>query len=158
MWSGQYCSVLWIELGATVEASWSYVTEPMSWKSKGNLVVEHDIEEGAVHLQPIVRIAVVFNEAQFPELIHEETDARARGADHLREHFLTHLCHDRFWLAFFAKMGHKQQHACEPLLTGIKELIHQVFLGANVAKPGDGRERVRRKRARHEEFGSWRFC
>ena len=39
--------------------------------------MEDDIEEGTVHVQP----AVVANEAHFAELIHEETDAGARGAD-----------------------------------------------------------------------------
>src|SRR5437867_9409892 len=69
---------------------------------KGNLVVEDDIEEGTVHVQP----AVVVDESQFAELIHEETDAGARGADHLGEHFLTHLCNDRLRLALLPKMGH----------------------------------------------------
>jgi hypothetical protein len=35
----------------------------------GNLVVEDDIEEGAVH----VDAPVVLHEAELPELIHEET-------------------------------------------------------------------------------------
>ncbi len=34
------------------------------------LIVEDDIEEGAVH----VHATVVFQEAELPELIHEETD------------------------------------------------------------------------------------
>jgi hypothetical protein len=38
--------------------------------------VEDDIQEGAVHPQ----CAIVINEAQFSELIHEETDAGACGA------------------------------------------------------------------------------
>jgi len=72
----------------------------------GNLVVENDIEEGAVYVQLLVRPAIVLNEAQFAELIHEETDGGARGADHLGEIFLTHLRHDRLRLAFFPKIGH----------------------------------------------------
>ena len=35
----------------------------------GNLVVEDDIEEGAVHMDT----TIVVQEAQLPELIHEET-------------------------------------------------------------------------------------
>ena len=64
-------------------------------------VVEDDIEEGTVHVQP----AVVVYEAQFAELIHEETDAGARGADHLGQRFLTDLGNDRLRLAFFPEMG-----------------------------------------------------
>ena len=48
----------------------------------GNLVVENDIKEGAVHVQP----AVVGNEAQFAKLIHEETNTGACGANHLGKH------------------------------------------------------------------------
>jgi hypothetical protein len=65
------------------------------------LIVEDDIEEGAVHVQP----AVVVNKAQSAELIHEETDAGARGADHLGEHFLTDLRDHRLRLAFFPQSG-----------------------------------------------------
>ena len=80
--------------------------EPTERKGMENLVVEDNIEEGTMHLQPLVQPAVVLNEAQFLELIHEETDAGARGADHLREPFLTHLRNDYLRLAFLAKMGH----------------------------------------------------
>ena len=49
--------------------------------------MEDDIEEGTVHVQPVV----VMNEAQLAEPIHEEADAGARGADHLGERFLADL-------------------------------------------------------------------
>jgi hypothetical protein len=66
------------------------------------LIVEDEIEEGTVHVQP----TIVMYEAQFLELVHEETDAGARGADHLGEHFLTDLRNDQLRLAFFPEMGH----------------------------------------------------
>ena len=66
------------------------------------LIVKDEIEEGTVHVQP----AVVMYEAQFLELIHEETDTGARRADHLGERFLTDLWNNRLRLAFFPKMGH----------------------------------------------------
>jgi hypothetical protein len=50
-------------------------------------VVEGDIEEGTVHVQP----AGVVNEAHLAEPTHEETDAGARGANHLDERFLADL-------------------------------------------------------------------
>ena len=37
---------------------------------KGKLVMQDDIQEGTVHMQS----AVVFNEAQLPELIQKETE------------------------------------------------------------------------------------
>ena len=53
----------------------------------GKLVVQDDIEEGTVNLQS----AILVKESQFAELIHEETDAGPRGADHLSQRFLTDL-------------------------------------------------------------------
>lgn len=86
----------------------------------GSLVVEDDVEEGTVHVHP----AVVFNEAQFEELIHEETDTGAYGTDHLSEQFLTDLRDHRFRLAFFSEVGQQQQDPRQPLPAGIDELIH----------------------------------
>lgn len=40
-------------------------------REEGNLVMQYDIEEGAVD----VKLAVVFNESQFPKFVHEETDS-----------------------------------------------------------------------------------
>ena len=50
-------------------------------------VVKDDAQQGSVDLQA----AVVLDEAEFPEFIHEEVDARARCADHLSQHFLRHF-------------------------------------------------------------------
>jgi predicted PurR-regulated permease PerM len=43
-------------------------------------ILQDDGQEGVVDLQA----AVVFDESELPKLVHEEVDARARGADHLR--------------------------------------------------------------------------
>lgn len=65
-------------------------------------VVENDTEEGTVHVQP----AVVVNEAQLAEPIQKETDAGARGADHLGERFLADLRNDRLRLTLLPEVGH----------------------------------------------------
>ena len=59
----------------------------------GNLVVEDDIEKGAVYVQP----AVVLNKAQLAELIHEETDAGVRGVYHLAELALSKFLSPALW-------------------------------------------------------------
>jgi hypothetical protein len=78
-----------------------------------------------VHVQPAVRVHVasVINEIQFAELIQEETDARTRGTDHLSEHFLTHLRHDRLRLALLPKMGHEQLHPREARMVALVGLV-----------------------------------
>jgi hypothetical protein len=63
--------------------------------------VEDDIEEGAVNLQA----AVVFNEAELPKLVHEETDPGPRRPDHLGQGFLTDPGHDELMLSIFAEAG-----------------------------------------------------
>ena len=51
---------------------------------ESGLLVEDNTQEGFVDLKS----AVVMNEAQFPEFVHEKVDSGARGADHLRQRFL----------------------------------------------------------------------
>jgi hypothetical protein len=50
-------------------------------------VVQDDSQEGIVDLKR----AIVTNEAQFPEFIHEKIDPRARRADHFRQHLLRYF-------------------------------------------------------------------
>ena len=103
---------------------------------EGNLVVEDDIEEGAVDVEP----AVVVNQAHLFEPIHEETDARARGPDHCGKCFLTNLRNDLLWFTFLPEMSHEQQDPGQPLLAGIEELIDQILLDANVPSQHIGKE------------------
>jgi hypothetical protein len=51
------------------------------------LLVQHDIQQRSVDLKP----AVVLNETQLPEFVHEEIHSRARGADYLRQRFLRYF-------------------------------------------------------------------
>jgi hypothetical protein len=50
-------------------------------------VVQRDTQERSVDL----KTAVILDEAQFPELVHEKFDSRARCADHLRQRFLLYF-------------------------------------------------------------------
>jgi hypothetical protein len=45
------------------------------------LLVQDNIKEGSVDMEP----AIVSNEAQFLEFIHEKIDPGARGPDHFRQ-------------------------------------------------------------------------
>src|SRR6185503_19216324 len=67
--------------------------------SAGDLPMQEDIEEGAVNVQA----AVVLDEAELPELVHESADPRPGGADHLGQHFLADLRNHRLGGPFLAE-------------------------------------------------------
>ncbi len=89
-----------------------------------------------------VQAAVVFNEAQLPKLVHEETHPGPRRPDHFGQGFLTDPGHDGLMLPVFAEAGQQQQNPRQPLLTGIEKLIDQVLFDPNI--PG--------QQVRHEEL------
>jgi hypothetical protein len=66
------------------------------WK----LVVQNDVQRRATDL----KFSVVFDVAQFAELVHEEAHARSRRADHFRKGFLTKLPDGRLNRGFFAEI------------------------------------------------------
>jgi hypothetical protein len=66
------------------------------------LVVQDHGQEAIVNRQRAV--ARVIDKAQRPELVHEMTDPRPRGADHLGQVLLIDSGMDKFGSAFLAKM------------------------------------------------------
>src|SRR4029077_16795858 len=88
----------------------------------------HDAQKRSVDL----KTAVIFDEAQFPELVHEEIDPRARTADHLRQHFLRYFVEYSVGLVFFTVTGKQQKSAGKPLLARVEKLIDQVLFDSNV--------------------------
>jgi hypothetical protein len=89
-------------------------------------------------------LAVVGNEPQLTETIHEEIDTRPGCANHLRQHFLTHSGNDLFRSFFFAKLRQKKKNSGQPFFAGIEELIHQVFLNPGVTGQKMGNENIRK--------------
>jgi len=49
------------------------------------LLVQDNTEEGRVDVETVI---VVFNEAEFPEFVHEKIHPRPRGPNHFSEHLL----------------------------------------------------------------------
>jgi len=68
--------------------------------------MQKDIEEGVVN----PNLAVIFDEAQFPEAIHKKTYSRSRGANHLSQYLLADLRNHGFRFAFLAELGEQQQN------------------------------------------------
>src|SRR5664280_73802 len=69
-------------------------------KTAAPLFIQKDIEQGVVY----PNLAVIFDEAQFSEAIHEKTHAGPGCADHLRQYLLADLRNYRFRLAFLAEL------------------------------------------------------
>ena len=70
-----------------------------------------------------LKSAIVVNEAQFPEFIHEKIDPRARCANHFRQHLLRYFGKHLLRLVLLAIAREQQQSARQPFLGGVKELI-----------------------------------
>ena len=77
--------------------------------------------------------AVVIDKAQLLELIHEVTDPRPGGADHLGQVFLIDSGKYRFGFRFLAKMSQQQENPGQALLTGAEKLIDEILLESDVA-------------------------
>jgi hypothetical protein len=56
-------------------------------RESGSLLVQDNTQEGRID----VDLAVILDEAQFPEFVHEEIDPGARCANHLGQHLLRYF-------------------------------------------------------------------
>src|ERR1700686_4346542 len=75
------------------------------------IIMENDIQQGAMDL----KVAVVIDEAQLAEFIHEEAHPRSRRADHFRQHFLADLGNDRLRLTLLAEICQDKKHPGQTL-------------------------------------------
>src|SRR5471032_3246858 len=99
------------------------------------LVAQQYAQQGAVNLQ----VAVVVDEAQLPEFVHEKTDPRPRRADDAGQGLLTNRYRDRLRPTFLAEVRQQEQRPRQPLFTRVEKLIDQVLLDTAVARQKMGR-------------------
>src|SRR6266478_2073675 len=94
------------------------------------LLVKDNTQEGIVD----VDLAVVLDESQFPEFVHEKIDPRPRCPDHLRQHLLRHFGKHLLRLALRAIARQQQQGARQPFLARIEQLVDQVLFDSYVSR------------------------
>ena len=76
---------------------------------------------------------VVVDESQLSESVHEETDPRASGPDHLCQGLLAESRDRHLRHPFLAELRHQQENSRQPLFAGIKQLIDQIILIPHVS-------------------------
>ena len=86
--------------------------------------------------------SVVLDKPELPKSIHEETNAGARGADHLRQSLLRDLGNVLFRLSWLTEFRHQQQNPGQTLFTGVEKLIDQIGLNAHAALQQEFQEKV----------------
>jgi len=107
------------------------------------LVVQDNGQEGAIDLD----VAVVFDESEVAELVHEEVDAGAGRADHLGERFLRQLRQQEL-LVLLAVARQQEQDTREPLFARVEEMIDEVFLNPDVPRQHVREEPIGKRRLR----------
>ena len=103
--------------------------------------MQDQAQEATINRQPAA--AAVFDKTKIPEFIHEITDPRSGGTDHLSQVFLTDPGMHSFDFTFLAKMSQQQENPGQAFLAVVKQLIDEIPFESNVA----GRQ------MREEEFG-----
>jgi hypothetical protein len=89
--------------------------------------------------------AVVADEAQFAESVHEKTDPGSGSADHLCQCFLIDIWTN--WLGpSVAEMREQKEKAREALFARIKQLVDQIFNNSAVPAQQIGHEQFRKLR------------
>src|SRR3954465_10049794 len=78
--------------------------------------------------------SVVADQAQFSKFVHEKTHARSSRADHLSQSFLIDIRVNRPGVNFFSKIAQQEEAPRETFLTGIEQLVYQIFFNAAVTR------------------------
>jgi hypothetical protein len=77
-----------------------------------------------------LQVAVVLDETQFSEFVHELADTRPRRSDDFRQCLLADFHGDWLWTAFLAEIRQEQQRGRQALFARIENLVGQVLLRA----------------------------
>ena len=89
-------------------------------------VVYDDGQEGRIDREAAVKAAVVVDEAQLLELVHEEVHAGPRRPDHVGKCLLRHSRQRPLGLLPLAVAREQQQRAGQPSFGRVEQLIDKV--------------------------------
>ena len=84
--------------------------------------------------------AVVFDEAEAAELVHEEADSGTGGTDHLRQRLLADRGNYCLGLAFLSEISQQQEGSSESFLAGVEELVYEILLDPNGPRQRVGKQ------------------
>src|ERR1700691_2501463 len=107
--------------------------------ARNNLVVQDNAQEGIVD----VDLAVVFDESQFLEFVHEQIDSGSRRTNDLRQHLLRYFGKRFLRLSGRTVAREQQQSAREALLGRVEKLIDEICFNSNVSRQHMSDEAVR---------------
>src|ERR1700722_3870484 len=105
-------------------------------------VVQYDVQQRTVDLQPTLDAPGVLNEAQFSEPVHEKTYSRTSRSDHFCQRFLANFWDHSLRHSLLAKMSEHEKDARKSLFAGIEQLVDQILFVTDVAGKQVGHEHI----------------
>jgi hypothetical protein len=91
--------------------------------------VQNNTQQCAVYL----KFAIVFDESNLPEAIHEKVHSGARSANHFRQSLLRYLGNDPMGIILLTVTGEQEQGAGQAFFAGVEELVDQIRFSPDVA-------------------------
>ena len=89
-------------------------------RKQEGLIVKYNIQERAVNHEA----AIVFDESEPAELVHEEIDATSRGSNQFSEGLLRDGGDGGIGPPIFSILGQEEQGAGQTLFRGIEQLVN----------------------------------
>src|SRR5271168_2409459 len=97
-------------LSSAAPKSAGYFATASGWQF-GQRIVQYDVQQGSVNPDA----AVIVDETQLPEAVHEEADPAPGRPDHLREGLLSDRRNQHLGFPRLTILGHQEENPRQPL-------------------------------------------